>query len=262
MKKTMFAVLFLIVMFVTNVSAQESTHPSDPATETAVSNNTDAILNLGGQMNQLKAQIAEVEKKCQSATGSAKRSAEKKLDELKKELDELKKSAHCEQYTDPEAQKLCLNLTSEGTNQRLIEAYEKTLERPEQQPASVVENADGSKATTYFPSNAGGGDVGGSETITIADGPNGSYKQVKRVRYQPIPTQFPSVEKGDDGGVHPIVKWLVPVATGALAGAGIAGMADPDGPDGDNYSFGSAGKGAMLGAAAGLAVSLIWEIAD
>lgn len=71
-------------------------------------------------------------------------------------------------------------------------------------------------------------------------------------------TNFHDFESGPSSGV----KWLVPLAIGALTGAGIAGMADPSGPDGDVYSLSAAGKGAMIGAAAGLTVSLIWELID
>ena len=181
-----FAAVALTVVFgVNNASAQTTpAHSGDAVARTQAGNNTDAILSLAGKMDQLKAQIAEVEKKCQSATGSTKWRIEKQLDELKKQLEELKKSVDCTVYTG-EVQAKCLELTSEGTSQRLIEAYEKTLTG---QPASVQTNADGSTTTT-FPVAQAGMWMLALETITITRTQR-VFQAVKRVRYQPLPRSF------------------------------------------------------------------------
>lgn len=271
----LFVLSLMVVMFsnsavaqtvVTHMDARDALGRADLAAEGAIA----AFDQFFAQKLELEAKVLSAEKIALAAAARGDARLEKKmngkLDGFKAELAKLdgrlkkleeEMTAGCRGYADSAAQTACLKTLeaiTAGGEKLALEAFMK-VGIPVRK---VTQEVDGKQTTTEEP--APGAQVPYKKMFRFTGGDTPVYTEITVGERQPIPP-IRFQEEGD-GGTHPVIKWLVPVAAGALAGGAIAGMADPDGPDGDKYSFGSAGKGAMLGAATGLVVSLIWEIAD
>ena len=275
---------FLAVLFfcsvISSVVMAEEPHSDSVAQGMAFANN-DALLKFAGEVRQAKAgnqalagKINRVERraKAQAKAGDqqVQSGVDKNAEDLKKtreDLDQVKAevekftNSKCSGFEDPEVQKLCLQVqkatTAEG-EKHALDTF-KAVARPVPKKRTEQE-VDGKKTVSEEFSGAGAGSVPYTRMIRYTGGDTPVYTEMTTGQRKPIPLPKFITEE-ESRGISPWVQWgVIPVASMLIGGA-LAGMISPEGPVGDSFSYGSAGKGVAAGAGVGLIIGAIIEAA-
>jgi len=278
----MFLMMAVVCTVVLNSNSASAQHPGDSVARAGAANAMDAAMSA---LTSAQSYRAELETKISKAQRLAKAAAARgdrrleskltsKLDEYKADLEkangriekieeELAKRG-CEVYTDPAVQQKCFDtlkaITADG-EAKALEVYAGIVTPPPSK--RIIQELDGKKTITE-ENNDRMAQLGYSKFMRCSGGDTPVCTEIQVGERAPIPPmQFQNDSSEESGGsIHPGIRYgLMPVACGLVAGF-ITSVIDPDGPDGDNMSYGAFGKGAAVGFGGCEIAAVVWDAID